>query len=127
MSVSVPLWPLKKNIKKAQDYIIETKAFGFYDGGCRIFAEAIKFIIPTCEIVTILRKKQPDHYGVYLPEFKLWGDASGLYENQYLWAQKFSYLEHVPGKLVVVKDYIDTDSVPKDFKLSQKISEILSK
>lgn len=127
MNQSIQFWPSKKNIQKAQNHVIETNNFGFCDGGCRIFAEAIKFIIPKCEIVTILRKKRPDHYGVYLPESKLWGDANDLYENQYLWAQRFAYLEHVPGKLVVVKDYIDSEMVPKNPKLSQKVAEMLVK
>lgn len=119
-------WPSKTNIRVAQNYLIEKRAFGFFDGGCHIFAEAIKFIIPDCEIVTILRNKRPDHYGVYLQNSKLWADASGLYENQYFWAQKFSFLEKISGKLEIKKELVNTDAIPKDIEMSKRIAEILS-
>lgn len=120
-----PTFPSKKSIRSAQNYLIEQKAFGFCDGGCHIFAEAIKFIIPDCEIVTILRNKKPDHYGVYLPKSNLWADANGLFENQYIWAQKFAILENISGNLIIKKEFIPSNSIPKDTKIAEKIAEIL--
>lgn len=127
------LWPQKQSIDNASNYLIENKSYGFFDGGCLIFAQAVKLLIPNCEIVTILRKKHPDHYGVYITNdlnannlSGLWGDASGLYENQYFWAQKFSFLEKVSGKLEIKKELIKTDAIPKDIEISKRIAEILS-
>jgi hypothetical protein len=125
MIKNIEAWPSQTNIDKARNYIIEKRAFGFSDGGCRIFAEALKFVIPDCEIVTILRNKRPDHYGVYLPNQSLWGDENGLHENQYLWAQRFAYLENVSGNLVIAKEYIDSENIPKDEALSEKIAKML--
>jgi hypothetical protein len=125
MTNTALFWPKPKNIEKASNFLIEIKAFGFFDGGCLIFAEAIKYLIPSCQVVTILRRKQPDHYGVFIKDNQ-WGDASGLYENRYLWAQKYSILERVSGKLSIVKDLVPSNQIPEDDETSQKIAEILA-
>jgi hypothetical protein len=124
-NIAVENWPSQKQIGKASNYLIETNCFGFFDGGCLIFAEAIKLLIPELHIATILRKKRPDHYGVYLPN-KVWGDASGLYSNKYFWVQKFARLENVSGKLDIKEEFIASECVPKNPKLSKKIAQILS-
>lgn len=120
-----PNWPNEQKIREASSYLIKTKCFGFFDGGCLIFVEAIKLLIPELNIATILRKKRPDHYGVYLPN-KLWGDASGLYDNKYFWVQKFARIENVSGNLEIKEHFIPSQCVPRNIELSIRIANILA-
>jgi hypothetical protein len=119
-------WPDIKRIKAAESYLIRKMGFGFMDGGCWIFAKAIQLLIPSTQIVTIMRKREPDHYGVRL-ENSLWGDARRLHESQYLWAQRYSIEERAFGRLEVLEGDMPSNQIPKDDDTSQVIFRILAK
>jgi len=117
-------WFSKKSIDQAQEYTINQRSFGFFDGGCLIFAQAVKLLLPEAKIVTILNHKKPDHYGLLLNN-RIWADAGGLHLNKYLWAQKYSIQEHVLGRIDVVDEFVASKEIPKDKELSKYLASIL--
>lgn len=119
-------WPNVKVIDKAEAWLISKRSYGFLDGGCLIFAEAIKLIIPNSSVVTILRAHHPDHYGVKI-EDKYWGDARGIHTCRYIWGQRFSVEERIFGRIEVTDRFIPSKEVPRDPELSQQIARMLEK
>jgi hypothetical protein len=119
-------WPDIKRIQAAESYLIRKRGFGFMDGGCWMFAKAIQLLIPGAQIVTIMCNRQPDHYGVRL-ENGLWGDARGMHESQYFWAQRYSIEERAFGRLEVLEGDMVNNQIPKDDNMVQTIFRILAK
>ncbi len=117
-------WPSKANIKRARKYILEKQCCGFFDGGCLIFADAMRHLIPELKIATIMSKKWPEHYGVFLPK-RFWGDASGLYSNKQAWVKRFAKAENVSEKLFLKEELILSETVIRSPSLSKKIAKIL--
>jgi hypothetical protein len=123
--ISKITWFTSQSIERAQTYLINSKAFGFFDGGCLIFAQAAKMLIPSARITTILRHKKPDHYGLLLGDSLGWADASGIYQNRYLWAQHYTIQENIAGNVTIVEDFIKSDHIPRDPLLSLELTKIL--
>jgi hypothetical protein len=118
----------KYRLRVALSQCIAHSGFGFFDGGCRIFAEAARRLFAGSRIVTIVhgRSLRPDHYGLLIGE-NLVLDGDGFYPSPQSWVQSFQEKETTWGrKLQVVLDYIDSEEIPRNPSLSKKIARILS-
>lgn len=123
------LWPTKKSINDAKEFLLNQRGFGFLDGGCLIFAHAISLLEkeptkPKTKIATLMIKNKPDHYGLII-DSKFWADARAIHQNKYLWAQNYTIQEKISGKAEIIDHYIPSDSIPSDLSLSEKISKML--
>jgi hypothetical protein len=83
----------------AEKLIVQKMGFGFFDGGCRIFAEAASLALPGARAVTLLRDGKPDHYGVCAPRFG-YGDFGGVYENPEARVARYALYELKPLSLL---------------------------
>jgi hypothetical protein len=118
----------KHRLKAALTQCLAHCGFGFFDGGCRIFAEAVQPLFEGSKIVTITRgcRRQPDHYGLLIGK-DLILDGDGFYPDPFIWVQSFQRKENINGaRLSVVFDYVESDAIPRNPVLSKKIGRILS-
>lgn len=117
-------WPKKKALNAALSLCVNTKGFGFFDGGCRIFAEAICQVIPKTKIATILVSKKPDHYGVILPN-DWWADFDGPTQSWITWAERYRVSERISRRIDVVDFLQECEEIPQDPSFSKEIAKIL--
>ena len=121
------LWPTKDSINEAKEFLRDQRGFGFFDGGCLIFAQAITHITQIksrVQIATLLIKNKPDHYGLIV-DSELWADARGIHQNKFLWAQNYTIQEKISGRAEVIDHYVPSENIPSDLDLSNKVSEML--
>lgn len=119
-------WPSKKALNQALTLCIMQRGFGFFDGGCLIFAQALCHLLPETKVVTILRGRHPDHYGVKLPDGR-WADFDGPTQTWMAWAERYCQNEHITKRIDVVETYVSSQQIPQDPKLSLQISEVLKR
>jgi hypothetical protein len=117
----------KRRLRKALSYCVERRGYGFFDGGCLIFAEACKILWPKGEIVTIARGKgrKPDHYGFMIDSGVIL-DGDGFYPSPEQWILDFRRKENVAGAdLYFERGRIESSEIPRDSSFSSQIAKVL--
>lgn len=115
----------KPVLDAAMEFVVEKHGFGFFDGGCLIFAKAVRIVSSNASIVTLLREGEPDHYGILLPRSG-WGDFDGFHATPQRWTDFFRGRELVAGPISHVDAFVPSSQIPYDRSTARAVARILA-